>query len=945
MGARTAACAVRVEVLGPLRLTVGGQVIGVPGPKRRAALALLALAEDRAVTIDALVRGIWPDDDTQPGRAAVHTHISRLRSHLGEGATRLHTMPDGYRLQLDGAFDLAEARALFTRARASPDPQEALELLHRADRLWRGPVLADLDELRELALAAAEARRLHTEVIEALIETAVTVGRAGETLARATAHLADDPLREQAALALMRALAADGSAPEALRVSRRFRERIVEETGLDPSGVFGEVEAQIARGELTRSASRAPSMITPTTTIIGRDADVQQLHGLLGQERLIALVGPGGVGKTRVALEVARHHEDAVVVPLAPIAETPAIPHALAAALGLSVTHGDTLEVCLAFLADRACLLVIDNCEHLLDAVRDLVHLLLTRCPDLLVLATSREPLGLTIERVMRLAPLAVPADGEDPREAAAVQVFLDRAARVSRQTPSGPEELRQIADMVCRLDGMPLAIELAAGRLSTLALTDLHARLDRALDLLGGGRTSSEARHRTLRATLEWSYRLLDEQEQRLFRHLAVFADGFDLRTAEEIATRLQFDGDPAAVLARLVDASIIQLDATASTRYRMLATLQMFGLDRLTEAAEYAQAQLLLVRWARDLTAGTAAELMSEDEARADRHLRREFGNLRAAWRAAREQGLDQESAEIAIALFDVIAYRDLIEVRSWVVGLAESPSIAALPRAATVLGVAAEAAYQSGDHAGAHRLAVRGLGLAEDADGRWYCLIPLAVVALARGEHRTTVVHALDAAGLDRRPEESRALAALATAYGGDVPVARTMLQNAGRAGSPTLRAWQEYVAGEVAALAAEDAEAEAHYQRAINGARETGATFVVGIATVGLLSVRVGSGRVVESLAGYREVMDYFARTGNWTHLWVTLRNLARLLREHGNNATADLLDDAATGAPDAPSDGRSPDRPRPTSLPGRESVLQSARAAIDRLAAAQTERFT
>ena len=231
---------------------------------------------------------------------------------------------------------------------------------------------------------------------------------------------------------------------------------------------------------------------------------------------------------------------------LAPVTDPAAIPHALAAALGLNVVQGDVLAACLAVLGDRPGLLVVDNCEHLLDAGprpgrRDPV-----RVPGAVVLATSREPLGLAAEYVFRLAPLPLPRTERDLPQVPSVAVFLDRAGRVRPGWPVAPADLRLVADIVRRLDGMPLAIELAAGRLSTFSLADLHqpARpLARPARRRG---PSGEARHRTLRATVEWSYQLLSDDEQRLFRHLSIFVDGVDLAAAERLAADLGLAGDP---------------------------------------------------------------------------------------------------------------------------------------------------------------------------------------------------------------------------------------------------------------------------------------------------------------------------------------------------------------------------------------------------------------
>lgn len=405
---------------------------------------------------------------------------------------------------------------------------------------------------------------------------------------------------------------------DALSVARDHRRRLAEETGLDPSPARGELERQLAAGRAgdqttggtgdqpaSGSQRRARDLPRPVTPLVGRDSEVAALRRLITHERLITVVGPGGVGKTRLALEVARHVRDVAVLPLAPVTDPAAIPHALAAALDLHVRQGDVLAACVALLSAGPRLVLVDNREHLLDAVRDMVCALIDGCPELTVLATSREGLGLAAECTSRLAPLPLPAQNDRLalERAPAVVVFTDRARRVRAGFAPGTRELGVVADIVRRLDGMPLAIELAAGRLSSLNLDDLYARLDRSLDLLGAGRGATDARHRTLRATIEWSYALLPEDERRLFRHLAVFPDGVDLATAERVAAQVRVPGDPASALAHLVDASMIEFEMNGGARYRMLETLRTFGLDRLVAEHEDADAVARLLRWVVDL------------------------------------------------------------------------------------------------------------------------------------------------------------------------------------------------------------------------------------------------------------------------------------------------------------------------------------------------------
>jgi predicted ATPase/DNA-binding SARP family transcriptional activator len=959
----------RIEVLGPLRLVVHGTAVEVRGPKRRAVLALLALAEGRAVSVDHLVDALWPGDVPESGRQALHSHVSRLRGHLGPAAGRLETLDGGYRLTLGRAdLDVTQARALLAagRAHATADPVAATALLRQAHALWRGPVLADLSEVAPVATATVGLEQLHRDVSDVLVDCAVAAARVDPrqvdgVLDIATATLAADPLREPAVLALMRTLAVTGRPTDALKAGREYRHGLAEEAGLDPSPALGELERDIARGAAgpaTAAPPRPAAPYRPATRLIGRAGQVAALRRLLDTERLVTVVGPGGVGKTRVALEVARPPAvearpaagGATVLLLAPLTDPAAIPHALAAALDLQVVHGDVLAACAAVLRTEPRLLVVDNCEHLIDAVRDTAATLLADCPELAVLATSREPLGLAVERVSRLAPLPVPGpDGRAERltDIPSVAIFLDRAARVRPGLAPGPAELRLVADVVRRLDGMPLAIELAAGRLSTLSLPDLHDRLDRSLDLLGG---RANGRHRTLRATVEWSYRLLGDDERALFRHLSVFPDGVDLGTVEDVAAGLGLAGDPGSLLARLVDTSMIDAafnDAIrppaggSRTRYRMLDTLRAYGRDRLVAAGEDGAADARLVRWAVQLAAWVDAAVSTDSEPDADAALRRELGNLRAAWRLARRRADLDAATAIVQSLFESVFNRDLVEMRGWATELAADPVLPGHPRAPAVLGTAAYAAYLRGDQAEADRLARAGLDLAGGRAESSYCRHAAVVAALARGAHDEAVEHCLLGEQAGPHPRHGfLGLAALASTYAGNLDEARALHRRAVPAatGSPSTRGWVEYYGGEIENAAGHRAAAEEHYVRAIALARTSGASFLLGVASVGLLSVRATAGRVHEALTGYREVIDHWAASGNWTHQWTTLRNLADLLRDLGDPEPAILIDAAADQAPDAPAVARSPDtsaRRPPGPAPSRAQVLDVARHAITR----------
>ena len=368
-----------------------------------------------------------------------------------------------------------------------------------------------------------------------------------------------------------------------------------------------------------------------------------------------------------------------------------------------------------------------------------------------------------------------------------------------------------------------------------------------------------------------------------------------------------------------------MIDAEFEGGTRYRMLETLRAFGLDRLAAAGEDEAAAERLLRWAVELTAWIEAALTTEREPEADAVLRRELANLRAAWRLARAPGIARRRRrDASTALFDAVAYRDLVEIRGWAEELAgdsrtrRSPPTRARPRCSAPRPRPPTTAATTRGPSGSPAPGSSGR---PTTPASWYCLSPLSVADLARGAYAEVVEHSLAAAALARRPRESLGIAALATAYAGDLDAARA-LNDRGLAGavSPTMR-----LVGRLRRRGDRElAPAAASWPSSTTSAPSTsparsGATFLVGVATVGLLTVRAAAGRVHEALRGYREVIDYFARTGNWTHLWTTLRNLADLLRRLGDDEPAALLDAAADQAPDAP--GRS--RPRTAPAPSRD----------------------
>ena len=929
---------VRVDVLGPLRLVVDGDAVIVPGPKRRALLALLVIADGRAVSTNDLLDALWHDDLPNTARATLQSHISRLRRHLGPASARLEAVSGGYRLVLDrDGTDLAEAREHLRAARAL-DAAPACRLLEQARTLWRGDAFAEFADVEPLLAAAVSASELRRAITEAFLNMLLDLGRNEEAIAAATEHLAGEPLSEPTVLALMRALHALGRTADALRTGYEFRRRAIAETGLEPSGALSALEADLA------AAGAPPAGRVPRSPhrLWGRDSELAALRRLLVSERLVTVIGPGGVGKTRLAIEAAAGAEPATAVLLSSVTNAGAIPQSIADALDLRVIHGDTLDACAALLAAGPRLLLLDNCEHLLGDVRGVVDRLIDACSELTILATSREPLGLRSEQRLRLAPLSVsqPTGINEVERSPAVAVFVERAARLQPHFSPDPNDFATIAEIVRRLDGLPLAIELAAARLSGLGLVDLHARLDQALDFLG------DERDGTLRHAIRWSYDLLYEDEQRLLRHISAFPDGLDLATVEAVGSHLGLRSSALGCLSRLVDSSILERSRGPITRYRMLETVRAFAIEELGRQSELEAATERFVRWALDLAAWISDATYSQDEGRVNTALRRELPNLRAAWALLRRQGRTDDAITMVTALLDAATWRDVTEVWDWSLELASDPETKNHPEAPATLGLAATSAWFRGDLQGAAALAADGIALAGADD--WTCIDAKSLVALSHGELDAAITYAVAAGDAASRPAQSYGIAALACAYKGDLDGARTLndrFRNV--AESPTLQAFHTYITAEIEALAGHRQEALAHYEASIDRARSVGSTFVEGIASVGRLSQFAATGETIRALLGYRELIDYWDRTGSWVQLWTTLRNLADVLDSFGDREPAVFLRTAAAQAPDAPP-APTPDEPIPYGLDAqtttrlridattasRNHVLGIARDAID-----------
>ncbi|AOR35239.1 ATPase [Streptomyces fodineus] len=590
-----------------------GTPVPVGGPARRALLTLLLIRPGDTVPADRLAQGAGPDG--APSAHALQSQVSRLRAALA-GAAVIERTGAGYRLLADpddvdaGRFERLAAEG--REALREGDAEGAVTALRAALRLWRGPALADLAEVEQGRAAAVRLEELRLTALEDRIEAELVLGEHRCAVPELRELAGRYPLRERVSALLMRALYADGGHAEALLVFEQVRRHLAEELGADPSAELMSLHQELLAVDRTPAPAAPPA---PLTAFVGRSGEIAEVAALLRVARLVTLTGPGGVGKTRLAAEVAAAADDEVCfVELAPLRDPRVLAQTVLAALGLrerglhavdGVGQG-ALDRLTAALSGRTLLLVLDNCEHLVEAAAVLSARLLTTGPGLRVLATSREPLGVIGEHLHPVRPLD---DG------AAVELFTDRARAVRRAFVPDREAVRRVC---AALDNLPLAIELAAARLRTLSLEELTGRLRDRLGVAARGSRTADTRHRTLRSVVAWSWDLLDPAEQQAARRFSVFAAGATTDTACRVCAT---DED---VLAALADKSLLERTAD---RYRMLATIRAYAAERLCEAGEesdtrasHARALLGLLRTTEPLLRGPG-QLRRLDDLSAER------------------------------------------------------------------------------------------------------------------------------------------------------------------------------------------------------------------------------------------------------------------------------------------------------------------------------------
>lgn len=883
-------------------------------------------------------------------------------------------------------FEGLRDRAALLRTAEAP---VAAALLDEALGLWRGPAYEEFADRDFARPEAARLDELRLATVEDRADLAIGLGETEAAVAATETLVAEHPLRERGRGLLMTALYHAGQPTEALERYRQYRAFLAAELGVEPSPTLQELHQRVLRHDLPapvrqalarqapaqrrrsahsprtsglrgsapdRGAARhsaaartgmphrrvpaeadnPPAWTVASTAFFGRERETRELIAAAAAHRLVTVTGTGGVGKTRLVAEALgglsrRLGLSPTVAELATVTAGQAA-EAIAAALGLRATAPASAAI-VEYLSITRGLLILDNCEHVRDEVRALVRQVLAGCPGIRVVATSRHRLGLADEQVLPLGPLpldspaVLPAQPDTNQAQApdAVLLFADRVQRVRPSATLAADALGIIADICRQLDGLPLALELAATRAATLGLRPLRDRLGDSLDLLGG---DADPRHEPLRVVVTWSYGLLGPAARRLLAVLSVFHGDFDLDAVEQVAGQMTAQpGEPsgadsvAAALAQLADSSLVAYrEDGSSLRYRLLRIVRAFAAEKLAEAGLADAARLAHARWVAAAAESAGHAVAGPGCADALAWLARHRADLTAAVRWALDAGHAEQadSPELACLAGRTVGaiwlcghWRPAPALVRLTTEAAADPGVRASPAAARALGAGGFAACESGDPARAIELGTQALRLAADPAERYLALMTLGIATLYQGDHSASGRWWERLAADENAPAAYRAEGltglALLACFGGDPQAARQQAARARLAaaasGSAAVRAFASYVAGETALLESQQA-AVGLLRAAANEAAAIGADHVVTVARIALVSALTRLGRHDEALAVFPPLLEQARRNGDWPYLWTALRICAELLAALGQPETAALLLAAARHAPSA-----------------------------------------
>jgi len=899
-----------VRILGPLEVVRAGSPVDLPGRRLRALLTALAV-RGSTVSVGELVDAVWGDDPPAAARTTLQTYVSRLRRSLGHDAIGHGT--GGYRLAQAVATDVGAVRATVAALSRTGCVDHATRVERALGALsrWRGPAMSEFDDVEWFRAASVELVEMRANLVDLAAESMLHTGRAADAAGMLRTVTTEDPWREATQTLLVRALHDAQRSTEAVRVASAYRRQLAETTGLVPGAAFEAAEQRALMGEEAPPSSGpeerrrdwSSAALARPTPLIGRQDELAMLRRLSRAERLVTVRGAGGVGKSRLVAELVATHDGAnLVVELAP-AERGDVTATVGAALGFRGGLADRSTVVELLGSDRA-LLVLDNVEHVVDEVRDLARAVLDACPLVRFVVTSRTRIELPDEVVLDLDPL--PAGGAG---APAIELFVDRLRRARPRFELDPDD-PAIGELCRRVDGVPLALELVAGRAAVLGVSTLVERLGTSLDILVDV-DPGRGRHGTLGNVVAWSVDLLGAPARALLAALSIFHGEFDLAAAEAVGAAVVDEAVP-LLLGRLVDTSLVSASAVPG-RFRLLEMVRSFAGDRLLASGHLADVQRAHAEWIAGRLEAIDRSSVGPGEADTGGRL----GELRrgalTSLRASLEAGDVATATRIAAAAAGPLLYRPDVELVEEIAWLARQPSLRGAACEPAALAAAARAAFLLGRLDDVEELAQRAIRGTDEPATVHRARHALGVMCLYRGRFAESrecfeAVTADERASLVARLDALAGLA-LARCYAGDEGGGRrdvaTLRGSCAALGSDTYEAFADYIEAELELAAGDVPRAASLLAAAAERAWRTRASFVWGIASTVLAGVLVRERPVAEARQHLPIVVERWRRTATWPQLWTTLRLVGEHLAVTGQPRAALFVLAAADHDPAAP----------------------------------------
>lgn len=935
-----------IRVLGTVEIDGHGPI---RSRAQRVVLAMLVIHRGATVSSDRLADLVWGDDLPEHPSASLQNHVSRLRKLLPPDVD-LQADEHGYRVLLAAdQLDLTVFDDRFEAACAA----SGTAVLDAADAglaLWRGEPFADLDGDPSAIAVTARCIERHDALEELRAAALLSLGRLPEAIAELDRLRAAHPLNERVVELLMTAFVDVGRPTEALGAYQRLRNTLVEELGLDPSPRLAALEHAVLLGNSSGASPGGPVATTPeprsrvptaTGSFVGRSVEVARVSEMIATHRVVTIAGPGGVGKTRLLGEVVNQAESGIPtawVDLAGVSADGELGEVVAGALGLQPRAGvRDVDRIIDAVGSRSQAVLLDNCEHVVEQAARLVSDLVAAAPGLTVVATSREPLEVAGETVMRLRPLDVADD--------AVTLFVDRARSAAGDLEFTSADLEVVSEICHRLDGLPLAIELAAGRCAALGVDGLASSLDAPLEILRRRRGEHE-RHGSLRALVDWSARDLDDDLRATFEATSVFAGPFSAEDAASVIGRPMSTVVPA--LSDLVARSLVVADHRTGgpTMFRQLVTIRSYAAEALAGGGDLDDVRSRYWDWVLELVETAHAELVGPNGAAADVRVLDAMDDLRVAHRRFVDQGEAARSLRLIGSLDLVVLLHMRSEAIEWAMEAADRFGDHVDPATEQALAVAAIAAWMGGDVDRAERYATRASEVAAlelDPRAGQGAAQALGDVAHFRGDNEAGFEHfrrgaeIATSAGDEARSVVALADAATAAAYLGRFDTARDLVAEAaarlGTTAAPAIGAWVAYAQGEVLADEDPDRALDA-LDTAVLLANVAGAAFVRGVAGLTHASLTLRSGAPHDAVAGFVGLMEAWRSRGARVQQWITLRSVVQLLVKLGEFECAGMVLGAVIG-PEAPAEVGGADANR---MEAARSSIAAAVPAIDELLA-------